>query len=266
MRTVAWLVAAALVLMAAFAVAPALLAGGGYVTITDNTPLSTAFAAELVTSWTSYSGAPTPDMVGLIEFWRRWHAIKIVISALLTIVLSVLAVVLWRRFLRADTGRPGYASCAALVVVLALCAIVVLVANIQATVAPLSALLPLLPADPPPGELGQAMQQIHRGLVDPSSAYAHRPTLVALVDSQRRYLRALGLAAAVLTVTFAAAGLRAVVAGRVTPQAERRRRRTMLGFAVASAVVTVGAAAACAAALTSAADPATSLLEIFTIG
>ncbi len=266
-RTVAWLVAVALMLVVAFAVAPALLVGGGYATITDNAPLSNAFAANLVVSWTSDTGALTAGMVDLMDLWRRWHAIKIVISALFTVVSGILAAVLWRRFLKIRTSRRralGYASCAALLSVLALCAVVVVAANIQATAAPLSALIPLLPADPPPGELRHVMAQIHAGLADPGSPYAHRPALVALVESQRRYLSTLTLTAAFLAVMLAAAGLHAVTAWRATAPEDRRRRRTMLGVTVASALSTV--AAALAAALTSATEPAASLLEIFTIG
>jgi hypothetical protein len=267
LRRVAWLVAAALALVAAFVVVPPLAAGGGYVTIGDNTPLATAFADNLVTSWTSPSGAMTSGMTELIDLWRRWHAIKIVISGLLTVVSGVLAFLLWSRFLRDDTGgrrRLGYAGCAMLVTVLALGAVVVVAANIQATAAPLSALIPLLPADPPPGELRDVMAQIRSGLVDSTGTYAQRPALLTLVDSQRRYLSALALTAAVLAIMFAAAGLRAGSAWRATAPDKRRRRRTALGFTVALALST--AAAALAAALTFATDPAASLLTIFTTG
>ena len=84
------------------------------------------------------------------------------------------------------------------------------------------------------------------------------------MDSQQRYLSALSLTGSFLAVMFAAAALRAVMAWRATAPEDRRRRRTMLSFTVASALSVV--ATALAAALTSATEPAASLLEIFTIG
>jgi hypothetical protein len=263
------LVVAAVVLVVAFRVAPATLAGGGYGGFNDAAPLTHALGVHLIAYWNSGNSALTPEMVDLVDYWRRWHVAKIVISVLLTVVLALLATALWNRFLNAGTSRSmtvGYAVTAAVISVLALCGVAVLVANVQSTAAPLSALLGLLPVGPSGGELGQMLNQIRQGLADPASPYAGRPALAVMVSSHSRYLWTLAVAASVVAVGMAGAGAYAWRAFFDIYRTDVRRRYTALGFGSTAMIVAAAVLVAVAASARSALEPAGALLEFFNGG
>ncbi|WP_111510068.1 hypothetical protein [Mycobacterium kyogaense] len=255
MRRIAWLSATALVLLAAFLFAPALLVGDGLATIGGNAALTRAFEANLTAFWNAGTAEPTPGLADLVDLWRRWHALKIAISLLFAATTVGLSAALWGRFLapdrsRAGRVRTGSAAVAAMVSVLG--GLVAIAANIQATAAPLSALLPLLPTDPPAGDLRRAVSQIHEGIVHADSAFAARPALAVLIDSQRTYLTALAVTTTVMAIGCAVG----------TGCAARRFPRA---FGIAGAVITAAVVVAAVAAWMSAADPVGSLLGIFSL-
>lgn len=262
------LVVTAVALVVAFRVAPATLAGGGYGGFNDPGPLTHALGVNLIAYWNGGNSALTPEMVDLVDYWRRWHAAKIVISSLLTVVLALLATASWNRFLIAETRRSavGHAVTATVVSVLALCGVAVLVANVQSTTAPLSALLGLLPVDPSGGELGQALDQIREGLGDPASPYADRPALAVMVSSYTRYLWAFVLVASVVAVGIAAAGVYAWKVFFRNGTADVRRRYTALGLGSTAIIVAVATLVLVAASARSALEPAGALLDFINGG
>lgn len=256
MRCIVSLTVLAVFLVAAFLVAPALLVGDGLATVSDNAPLAHAFATELTVFWNARTSHLTPGLMELVDLWRRWHALKVVISVLFTATTIGLASALCRQ-LRAPGAARGRRWSGGLAVVAAtmllLGGFVAIAANIQATAAPLSALLPLLPSDPPPGDLRRAMTEIRDGLVNADSAFADRPALGMMIDSQRVYLTSLAITATVMAVACAA-GVGLAVRGRSR------------SVAIVLAAVTAGAVAAAVAAWTSVTDPVGSLLNVFSFG
>ncbi|MEW5810571.1 MAG: hypothetical protein AB1925_14050 [Actinomycetota bacterium] len=269
MRRIAWLSAVALSLAAAFFFAPALVVGRGLATIGSNVPLALAFADNLIAFWNAGSSDLTPGLVDLVDLWRRWHAMKIAISALFTVTMVGLTAAWWARFLAAGATRRqrlGRGTAAGLATVLTLCGTVAIVANIQATAAPLSALLPLLPSDPPPGALRLAMTEIRDGLADPGGGFAERPALAVVIDSQRTYLTALAVTTVVVAAAFAGTAGYIWRMLRTTSAGDRLRRGTLRGFVIGAIVVTAMTVGAAVAAWRAVADPAASLLGIFTVG
>ncbi|MEH3139891.1 MAG: hypothetical protein PGN37_06835 [Mycobacterium kyogaense] len=256
MRRIVILSGIALILLAAFAVAPALLVGNGLASVSGNAPLTHAFAVELTTFWNADASGVTPALADLIDLWRRWHALKVVISVLFTATTIALSATLWRQFLAPGvSARRRWVSGASAVAtsMLILCGLVAIAANVQATAAPLSALLPLLPSDPLPGDLRRAMSQIRDGLTNADSAFADRPALAVMIDSQRTYLAALA----------AAATGSAIVCAGCAGYAARRLSR---GLGIAGAVVTAAVVAAAVLAWMSVGDAVDSLLGVFTVG
>lgn len=72
-----------------------MVAGGGYGGFDDAAPLTHALGINLIAYWSSGNGALTPGMADLVDYWRRWHVVKVVISVSLTCVFALLATVLW---------------------------------------------------------------------------------------------------------------------------------------------------------------------------
>lgn len=265
---IVWLVGVLLVLVAAFRVAPAAVAGGGYGGFGDAAPLTHALGINLVAYWNSGNGALTPGMADLVDYWRRWHLVKVLISVSLTCVLALLATVLWQRFLRAGTSRStvGYLVAAAVTTMPALFGVAVLVANVQSTVEPLSALLGLLPVDPPRGELEHTLGQIRQGLADLGSPESGRPALAVMVSSYARYLWTLVLAGSVVAAVMAGAGVFAWRAFVSIDRSDLRRKFTALGFGIAAVVVVAAVLVVVAASVDSALEPAGALLDFINGG
>jgi heme/copper-type cytochrome/quinol oxidase subunit 2 len=135
--------------VAAFVLAPAaLLRGAG----PNGTALPDAVGRALTEYWNG-TGAAYPDRLArLVDYWFRWHAIKVGISAVLLTVFALLATALWRRYLDGTANRAATATGATVLPVLAAG---LLILNLQATAVPLVALLPLTddlrPPQPPGG-------------------------------------------------------------------------------------------------------------------
>jgi len=177
------LLAAGAALVAAFILGPAALLRptfGAY----SEARLHDAVGSALVEYWRSGTPAFPARLTTLIDYWFEWHAIKVVISTLLVMVLALLTTALWRRYLEA---RPGYAVAATAAAVLTVLAMGVLILNIQATAVPLVALLGLLPGRTPDGTLAQVFREMREGLTEPASPHAGSPALTVLLGEAERY-------------------------------------------------------------------------------
>jgi len=191
--------ATALILVAGFFLAPAILAGGDFGPLTDGHLVEAALRSELVASWRTTDQDMTAGLVHLVDYWRRYHAIKIAIATALLAVLVALATSCLRR---------NGAAVAAIVAAFALLAVLLVVVNIQATTAPLAALLQGLP---PPDSTGsaQAYLEIRQSL----AAHRSAPILEAMTDSVSRYHAVMSVETAMLAVVFMACAVWAWKAG-----------------------------------------------------
>ncbi|WP_405145896.1 hypothetical protein OG308_20255 [Nocardia salmonicida] len=214
--------------------------------------------------WHNGSRSFPSGLAELSDYWFRWHAIKIVISALLIVVLGLLAASLWKLFQGAGIGKTwvsiGCAVAAMSATVLALFSVVLLVLNIQATAVPLVALLPLLPGEDADGALAQTLLQITRAVDEPGSPQADSPAVITLLGEIRRYYWTMIIEATVLSAAFGASSVvtwRRYVAAR---DADRPRRRFTYAFLGTAAMVTTFAMALLlSVAVEAVADPAAAL-------
>jgi hypothetical protein len=136
--------AAGAALVAAFVLAPAALLG-------RKVDLSGAVRRALVEFRQSGGPQLSPQLKDLVDYWFQWHAIKVVITLCMLMTFGLLTAALWRRYRR---GPAGYAVAAVGASVLTGLASALLILNIQATVVPLVALLPLASGDASEGLLG----------------------------------------------------------------------------------------------------------------
>jgi hypothetical protein len=170
--------AAGTALVAAFILAPATLLG-------TEADLSGAVRRALVEFRQSGRPQLPTRLKGLVDYWFEWHAIKVVITSFMLVTFGLLAAALWRRYRH---GAAGYAVAAVGASVLTVLAAALLIVNIQATVVPLVALLPLASGDASGKLLGPAGS----------------PALTVLVGEVERYywvmagVAGTGLAVAVL--------------------------------------------------------------------
>ncbi|WKG12456.1 hypothetical protein QX204_13695 [Nocardia sp. PE-7] len=229
-------------LVAAFVLGPAALLRERYPRFDNESALSAALGESLTVFWQNGSRSLPSELAELSDYWFRWHAIKIVISALLIVVLGLLAASLWNLFLGTEIRKRwvsiGCAVAAMSATVLALFSVVLLVLNIQATVVPLVALLPLLPEEQADGALAQTLLQISRAVDEPGNPQADSPAVLTLLEQISRYhwtmiIEATALSAAVGTASVI--GYRRYVAAR---DADRPRRRFMYAFLGAAALAT----------------------------
>ncbi len=139
------LLAAVVVLVAAFMLAPAALLRPDFGAYDSETYLQDDLGHAFVEFWRSGTPALNGHFTTLVDYWFQWHAIKVAISAALVVVLALLSTALWRTYLYA---RTWYAAAATATTVLTVLAVGVLIVNVQATAVPLVALLPLLPEAP----------------------------------------------------------------------------------------------------------------------
>jgi len=180
------LAAGGAVLVAAFLLAPAALVG------IDKATLPGRVGRALTGYWRSGGPEFPAPLQELVDYWFRWHALKVVISSLMLVTFAVLAVALWRRFRNGTARFPAGALGAG---VLAGLASVLLIANIQATAVPLVALLPMLPGGD--AELAQTLGEMRTQLREPG---AESPALTVLVNQVARYHWVLIMAAALAMV------------------------------------------------------------------
>lgn len=193
------LIVAALALTTCFFFAPATLAGGDFGPLTDGHLVEAAFRAELVASWQSADQAMTQGLIHLVDYWRRYHAVKIVIGTALLAVLVGLGVSCRRRTrgLRYGLGALG------------LLALVLVMVNIQATAAPLTALLQALPT-PDSAATAATYSEIGQALAERRSV----PVLAAIIDSFGKYHAVMAIETAVVAVGFVACSAWAWRGGR----------------------------------------------------
>lgn len=155
--------------------------------MTDGDLVEAAFRAELVASWHSPEQSVTQGLVHLVDYWRRYHAIKIAIALALLAVLVSLGISLRQRA-RAMTYVLG---------ALGLFTLMLVMVNIQATAAPLAALLQALPTPDSAAaagtysEIGQALAE-HRSV----------PVLDAIIDSFGDYHAVMAIESAVVALGF----------------------------------------------------------------
>ncbi|AGL16358.1 hypothetical protein [Actinoplanes sp. N902-109] len=214
-RPDAGLLSMAVVLVAAYFVAPRLLLGPG-----RPGDFPRAFAAF----WSSGGADLPPELQHLVDYQFHYHLARVIIALPLLAVLVTLTVRL-RRF-RLAAG------------VLALAAAVLLIANVQGVVSPFGTLLPILASGSAAADsaalLAQVRDQLHNG--------ATSPAVAVMLGEYVRWHVAKGVLVGLLAVVLA--GLSAV--------AWRRRRRWL---SLLAATLTVAALVVVAANVTTVADP-----------
>lgn len=216
-------------LVAAFVLAPAALLRGTYGDFSGEAALRGAAGRGFVEYWQG-DGPEFPALLArLVDYWFRWHAIKIVISSLMLVVFALLAVALWRRYLH---GAARYTVGAISATVFAVVATGLLIVNIQATAVPLVALLPLLAGEAPGGELAQTLREMREGLTESASPHAGSPALTVLVGEVERYHWVIAaVAATVMVATGVASAF--LWRRRVTDDSRVRFMRRSLGVILA---------------------------------
>ncbi|GLW27461.1 hypothetical protein [Actinoplanes regularis] len=214
-RRNAGLLAMAVLLTAAFFLAPPLLLGPGRLA-----GFPRAFAAY----WSSGGPDFPPDLQHLIDYQFHYHLARVMIAVPLLAVLVTLAVLL-RRF-RLPIGA------------LALAVAVLLIANVQGAVSPFGTLLPNLASGPADAGLAAALAQVRDQLHNGPMS----PALHVMLDEYVRWHVTKGVLAALLAAVLV--GL-SVVAWR--------RRRRLLGLL--TALLTVAAVVVVAANVSTVANP-----------
>jgi len=231
---IALLLTAGAALVWAFVVAPAALLSGRYGKYNDLATLQGTLASSLVEFWQGGTSTFPSSLAELVDYWFQWHAIKVAICAPMAVVLTLLAAALWSRYLRAGRRSAAWylvgGACSTVSVALAVGLVVL---NIQATSAPLVALLPLLPAD---AGMGPA-ELVREALSNGSNAQEHPAALSVLLDEVARYNWILALVSSVLTLACIAASIvswrRCAKAGANAPRV--RKMYITLGIVTALA-------------------------------
>ncbi|MBY4011801.1 hypothetical protein HQP04_03680 [Rhodococcus fascians] len=238
-------------LVAAFVLGPAALLRGSYPQFQDQSAMGELLGRGLVEYWGSGSRTFPPGLAEMVDYWFAWHAIKIVISVLLTIVLGLLAATLWRRSLTAGTG---YVIAASTSTVLSLFSVFVAVINIQSTVSPVVALLPMLSDDNADGKAAQSL--IENGVQNGDT----RPPLLELLTQVEHYNWAVIVATGVV---IAVVGTGTVIAFRryaATDTTDAAHRRMFVALGSLGALMTIGMALLFVAAVVAVVDPGDALL------
>lgn len=253
-------------LVIAFVLGPPRLAGDR--ALGEPGGMEAAFRPALVDYWRSRDLSRPPAVQRLVDYWFRWHLIKIGISALMLIVLIALTVMLWRAFLRTDQRGAGrtaaLVSAGVALPMAAVFALVVLGANITTTAVPFPALFPFLVdgAAPDPalaGVLEQARAQLTGSHL--TGGYTP-PALDDMVGEFAWYHTVLAVIAAGTMVTFT--GLAVALWRRFAraARADRRTRRVLGWFGAAAVVAALLTVVFVVANVTVALDPAPDLLAL----
>lgn len=246
--TIVVLACAGAALVAAFVLGPAALLRGRYPQFQDQSVMSELLGRGLVEYWGSGVRTFPTGLAEMVDYWFEWHAIKIVISVLLTTVLGLLAATLWRRSL---TAGVSYVVAATTTTALSLFSVFVAVINIQSTVAPVVALLPMLSTDNADGQTAQSL--IENGVQSADS----RPPLLELLTQVEHYNWAVIVATAVVIAVVATG---TVIAFRRFGSADGPRRRMFVALGSLGAVMTIVMALLFVAAVVAVVDPGEALL------
>lgn len=268
-RAATVLTALAVVLAAAFVLAPGpvagRLSGGGY---DGRHGLQDHLSASFVDYWASGERSFPPGLRGVVDYWSRYHLVKAVAAGLLLAVLIALGVLLRKAYLRAGGltagRRAALASAGAVVTAFALFSLAMVMANVQGAVAPFSSLLSMLPLHAPGGELAGTLDEIRRQLAGyPDAGGATPPPVEVMVSDFGRYHAVPAVAAtavALTAVAISAASWRRFAAAAASERRTRRLFRSSgLLWALLAAIVAVIAVANTATT----ADPAPALLAFF---
>lgn len=238
-------------LVAAFVLGPAALLRGRYPQFQDQSVMSELLGRGLVDYWGSGVRTYPRGLAEMVDYWFEWHAIKIVISVLLTAVLGLLAATLWRRSL---TAGVGCVVAAATTTVLSLFSVFVAVLNIQSTVAPAIALLPMLSADNADGQAAQSL--IENGVQSGDS----RPPLLKLLTQVEHYNWAVIVATAVVIAVVATGTVIAFRRYRSSDTTNGAHCRMFVALGSLGAVMTIAMALLFVAAVVAVVDPGEALL------
>ncbi|WP_141214917.1 MULTISPECIES: hypothetical protein [unclassified Rhodococcus (in: high G+C Gram-positive bacteria)] len=245
------LACAGALLVAAFILRPAALLRGSYPQFQDQSAMSELLGRGLVEYWGSGVRTFPPGLAEMVDYWFAWHAIKIVISVLLTAVLGLLAATLWRRSLAAGMG---YVIAASTSTVLSLFSVFVAVINIQSTVAPVVALLPMLSDDNADGKAAQSL--IDNGVQSGDT----RPPMLELLTQVEHYNWAVIVATGVVIAVVGAGTVIAFRRYAATDTTAAARRRMFVTLGSLGAVMTIGMALLFVAAVVAVVDPGDALL------
>ncbi|MBY4382796.1 hypothetical protein HQO24_13780 [Rhodococcus fascians] len=245
------LACAGALLVAAFILGPAALLRGSYPQFQDQSAMSELLGRGLVEYWGSGVRTFPPGLAEMVDYWFAWHAIKIVISVLLTAVLGLLAATLWRRSLAAGMG---YVIAASTSTVLSLFSVFVAVINIQSTVAPVVALLPMLSDDNADGKAAQSL--IDNGVRSGDT----RPPLLELLTQVEHYNWAVIVATGVVIAVVGAGTVIAFRRYAATDTTDAAHRRMFVTLGSLGALMTIGMALLFVAAVVAVVDPGDALL------
>ena len=178
------LVGAGVASMVAFVLAPAALLGEKLATFRQQAALRDGAGRGLVEFWQGGRPQYPALLARMVDYWFRWHAIKVAISSLMLIVFVLLAAALWRRYLQGGGARAVGAITATSFAVLA---VGLLLLNIQATAVPLVALLPLLSGGPHGADLARTLREVRDGVNRPAGPHGGSPALSVLLGEVERY-------------------------------------------------------------------------------
>ncbi|WP_407727222.1 hypothetical protein ACJEDT_06865 [Rhodococcoides fascians] len=245
------LACAGALLVAAFVLGPAALLRGNYPQFQDQSAMGPLLGRGLVEYWGSGVRTFPPGLAEMVDYWFAWHAIKIVISVLLTVVLGLLAATLWRRSL---TSGLGYVIAATSATALSLLSAFVAVINIQSTVAPVVALLPMLSDDDADGKTAQSL--IESGVRSGDT----RPPLLEMLTQVEHYNWAVVVATAVVIAVVATGTVIAFRRYVKTDSEDRPHRRMFATLGSLGALMTIGMALLFVAAVVAVVDPGEALL------
>lgn len=249
------LVLTAVGLSGAFVRAPAALLG-------SPDRVDEVLAEGLVAFWNSKVTRLPSALEHLASYWFQWHALKTLICVFLVGVGCLLASSLWRRALEPGRRWATGATGAVMATVFALTATGLLVLNVQATAAPLVALLPLLPAEHQDPGLNQALSQMGSALADTSTAMRPAP-LQVLLDAVTVSAAVFASSCAVIAVVFAAISTRCWLWRARTSEDARRNRRAFAAVGSLVGVTALGYAVVAAFGVYSLTRPAPTLLALF---
>ncbi|WP_067690978.1 hypothetical protein [Nocardia jejuensis] len=258
-RVIGALACLAAALGIAFVLGPRWVAGSGF---TDEPAVRDGFRNAFVGYWRGGDQEYTPDMQRIVDYWFRYHMAKAVIAALALITLARLGVLLWRRFLR--IGGSGLAAGGIAVTTLALGALLLVMANIQGTVAPFAALLPMLTGESDDAQLGATLGDVRQRLADAvSTGERTPPVLSAMIDDFSRYHVVMLVIASIVAVLSAAAAVVCWKRFANTPSRHRRTRRVLAASATLAMLATAAMIVVAVANTTTVADPAPALAALF---
>lgn len=256
------------VLIALFLVAPAgaaaHLSGTAF---TGENDLRAALGAAFATYWNTGNPALPPELTAVVDYWFWYHLVKAVVAGLLTAVLVVATVRIWRAWARPAWQRQGtrmpLVAAGAGATVLGLGALTALAANVQGAVAPLASLLPMLtdgPTEVSATAVAGVRWQLSRVLDGGTPA---PPVLDALIEDFARYHLAMVVVAVLVALGLLGATLLLWRRCARTDRADHRTRRLLAAYAVLAALLTVGALVVAGANTSTAVRPTPALGAFF---